>query len=338
MKIVVTIPQGEVRDTFLPSAVCQKLEALGTVVYNDSTVQYTPEEVKEALRGASVVVTGWGTPKLTGELLADNDSLRLVVHTGGSVADLVDEGTYAKGIRVVCGNDMFAESVAEGTIGYMLSVLRHIPHRVNDLRAGGWNNPALFYDRGLIGKQIGILGVGAIARHLMRMLQPFHCSFLVWDDNYTVDPAYLASVNAKQVSLEEVLTNCGIITLHASLTPKSRGMIGKREFELMQENAIFINTSRGAIIRQDEMTEALTSRPDINALLDVFETEPLDVADPLRKLDNVYLIPHKAGPTVDLRAYIGAEVVADIERFINGEEMKNEIGVAAAMRMTSHKK
>ncbi|MBQ9798078.1 MAG: hydroxyacid dehydrogenase [Clostridia bacterium] len=336
MKIVVTIPQGEVMDTFLSADTRKRLESLGTVVYNESTAQYTPDEVRELLRDAQVVVTGWGTPKLTGELLADNDSLRLIVHTGGSVADLVDEGTYAKGIRVLCGNDMFAESVAEGTIGYMLSALRRIPDDVFTLRNGGWKNGVV--TRGLLGKQIGILGVGAIARHLMRMLQPFHCSFLVWDANYTVDPDYLASVNAKQVSLEEVLTSCNIISLHASLTPKSHGMIGRREFEMMQPGTVFINSARGAIIRQQEMAEVLRDRPELFAVLDVFEVEPLPTDDLLRTLDNVYLIPHRGGPTVDYREQIGAAVVEDIANWINGKELAHEIGVSAAMRMTSHKK
>lgn len=336
MKIVVTIPQGEVMNTFLSADTRKRLESLGTVVYNESGVQYTPDEVRELLRDAQVVVTGWGTPKLTGELLADNDSLRLIVHTGGSVADLVDEGTYAKGIRVLCGNDMFAESVAEGTIGYMLSALRCIPDDVFTLRNGGWKNGV--QTRGLLGKQIGILGVGAIARHLMRMLQPFHCSFLVWDANYTVDPDYLASVNARQVSLEEVLTSCSIISLHASLTPKSHGMIGRREFEMMQPGTVFINSARGAIIRQREMAEVLRARPELFAVLDVFEVEPLPTDDLLRTLDNVYLIPHRGGPTVDYREQIGAAVVEDIANWINGKELAHEIGVSAAMRMTSHKK
>ena len=336
MKIVVTIPQGEVMDTFLSADTRKRLESLGTVIYNESTAQYTPDQVRELLRDAQVVVTGWGTPKLTGELLADNDSLRLIVHTGGSVADLVDEGTYAKGIRVLCGNDMFAESVAEGTIGYMLSALRRIPDDVFTLRNGGWKNGVV--TRGLLGKQIGILGVGAIARHLMRMLQPFHCSFLVWDANYTVDPEYLASVNAKQVSLEEVLSSCSIISLHASLTPKSRGMLGRREFEMMQPGTVFINSARGAIIRQQEMAEVLRDRPELFAVLDVFEVEPLPADDLLRTLDNVYLIPHRGGPTVDYREQIGAAVVEDIANWINGKELAHEIGVSAAMRMTSHKK
>ncbi|MBQ8310571.1 MAG: hydroxyacid dehydrogenase, partial [Clostridia bacterium] len=302
MRILVAMPIGKVRDTFLPPHVCAKLESMGEVTYNEMTRQYTRAELHDAALGKDVVVIGWGVPALTDEVIADNDTLKLIVHTGGSVADYVDASTYAKGIRVVCGNKLFAESVAEGTIAYMLSVLRHIPDQVYDLKNGNWHSPEYAYDEGLLCKRIGILGVGAIARFLMEKLQVFRCSFLVWDDNYTVDPAYLASVNARQTSLEEVLTSCPIVTLHASLTGKSFGMIGRRELEMIPHGGVFINTSRGAIIRQNEMVEVLQERPDLRAMLDVFDPEPLDADSPLRNLKNVYLMPHRAGPTVDFRA------------------------------------
>lgn len=338
MKILVSIPCGEVMDTFLPPAVRERLEELGEVTYNDLSRQYTRQEMHDAAMGKDVVVIGWGNPALTDEVIADNDTLKLIVHTGGSVADYVDESTYAKGIRVVCGNKLFAESVAEGTIAYMLSVLRHIPDQVYDLKRGVWKTPEHSFDQGLLYKKIGILGVGAIARFLMEKLQAFHCSFLVWDDNYTVDPDYLASLNARQTSLEEVLTSCPIITLHASLTPKSFGMIGRRELEMIQHGGIFINTARGAIVKQDELTEVLTERPDLRAMLDVYHPEPLPVDDPLRKLKNVYLMPHRGGPTVDFRATIGATVVEEIAHFIKGELMDHEVGQDVAARMTTHTK
>ncbi len=337
MKILVTMPKGNVRDTFLPPHVCGMLEALGEVRYNETERQFTPEELKAALVGMDVVVIGWGAPMIAGDAIAENDTLKLVVHTGGSVADFVDHTTYEKGIRVVCGNKLFAESVAEGTIAYMLSVLRHIPDEVYEMRNGNWHNPDYDYTEGLLGKQIGILGVGTIARFLMEKLQAFRCSFLVWDDNYTVDPDYLASVNARQTSLEEVMRTCKIVSLHASLTDKSRGMIGRRELEMMPKGGIFINTSRGAIIREHEMVELLCERQDLRAMLDVFEHEPLDPESPLRKLKNVYLMPHRAGPTVDFRGAIGETVVREIDNFYKGLHLEHEIVASVASRMTTHK-
>ncbi|MBQ9784085.1 MAG: hydroxyacid dehydrogenase [Clostridia bacterium] len=337
MKILVTIPEGLVRDTFLPPDVQSAFAEMGEVVYNTLGRQYTQTELKAALGGVDVVVTGWGTPGITGDVLDGCDSLKLVAHTGGSVADLVDVTTYEKGITVICGNKMFAESVAEGTIAYMMSMLRHIPDYVYSIRNGGWSRGQIEWTDGLFGRTIGILGVGAIARNVMEMLKPFRCKFLVWDDNYTVDPDYLAGVNARQTTLDEVLTSCSIVSLHASMTPASFGLIGKREFMMMQQNALFINTARGAIVRQNEMIEALQERPDLRAVLDVFEVEPVELDSPLRSMQNVYLMPHMAGPTTDHRAAIGRAILADIRSFAEGGELKHEIGCAAASRMTSHK-
>lgn len=337
MKILVTIPAGKVRDTFLPCDVQDALAMLGEVVYNDLGRQYTSEELARALDGVEIAVTGWGTPAITGPVLHNCDVLRLIAHTGGSVADLVDFTTYEKGIRVISGNKLYAESVAEGTIAYMTAMMRRIPDYVYTVRKGGWNLSEEEWSEGLFERTVGILGVGAIAKNLMQMLRPFRCSFLVWDDNYTVDPAYLASVNARQTTLEEVLTSCSIVSLHAALTPSSRGLIGKREFEMMPKGALFINTSRGAIVRQDEMIEALRARPDLRAVLDVFEKEPIDVDCPLRSMPNVYLMPHKAGPTIDRRAAVGRALVSDLHRLLAGECLENEINASAASRMTSHK-
>lgn len=338
INILVTIPKGDVMDTFLPPRVREKLELLGTVRYNEMTRQYTEAELTEALKDCDVVVIGWGAPRIAGDVIANNDRLKLIAHTGGSVADYVDASTYEKGIRVICGNKLFAESVAEGTIAYMLSALRYIPDQVYNIKAGNWKDPAYANDRGLIGKQIGILGVGTIARFLMEMLQPFRCSFLVWDDNYTVDPEYLSSVNARQTTLEEVMSTCSIVTLHAALTPKSTGMIGRRELEMMPHGGLFINTARGAIIRQDEMVELLQEREDLFAVLDVLAGEPLEKDSPLRKLKNVYLMPHRGGPTVDYRATVGETVVAEIGRFLAGNpNLEHEITHNVALRMTAHR-
>lgn len=336
MKIFVTMPIGKVRDTFLPPHVCKMMEEMGEVTYNPYSRQLTPDEVRAALVGMDAVVIGWGSPMIAGDVIADNDTLKLVAHTGGSVADYVDHTTYEKGIRVVCGNKLFAESVAEGTVAYMLSVLRHIPDRVYEVRNGGWDNDE-YIDEGILGRKIGILGVGTIARFLMEKLQPFRCSFLVWDDNYTVDPDYLASMNARQTSLEEVMSSCSIVSLHASLTEKSRGMIGRRELEMMPKGGVFINTARGAIIREAEMVELLGERQDLRAMLDVFEYEPLPVDSPLRKMKNVYLMPHKGGPTVDFRATIGETVVKEIDRCFKGLPLEHEIVSSVASRMTTHR-
>ena len=335
--VLVTLPDGYIKDTFLPREVLDYLEENFNVKYNTLGRNFKPEELKENLKDIDLVLTGWGVPSFGDDMLEGNDRLKMIASTGGSVADIVDAGVYAKGIKVCSGNYYYAESVAEGTAAYIMACLRNIPDDVNELRAGGWQNPDLQATQGLLDQEIGIISCGAISKILMQMLQVFRCSFKVYS-NHPIDPEFLKSVNAKQVSLEEVLKTCHIVSLHSSLNEKTRGMLGREEFEMMQEDSVFINTARGAIIRQDEMTEVLASRPKMRAVLDVFDGEPLRVDSPLRQLPNVYCIPHRGGPTIDRRKYIGMAMVRELLHFVNGEPLEHEIAQDVAARMTSHKK
>lgn len=336
MRILITIPAGTVRDTFLPPEVMGRLSELGDVKTNELGRQYTAEELKAAAKEAEIVITGWGTPELRGETLEGNRTLKLIAHTGGSVADLVGADTYESGIRVLSGNRLYAESVAEGTVAYLLAALRHIPDETSVMRDGGWQDPRFAYNEALLGREVGILGVGTIARNLMQMLRAFRCTFRVWD-NYCVDPAFLAAHHAVQCSMEEVLSTCRIVTIHAALNDSTRGMLGKKELSMLPKGALLINTSRGAILREGELTELLEERPDLHAVLDVFETEPLPVGSRLRKLPNVYLMPHRAGPTVDYRAEVGKALAEDISRWLCGAQLQLEIPREAAARMTTQK-
>lgn len=133
------------------------------------------------------------------------------------------------------------------------------------------------------------------------------------------------------------MRSCKIVSVHAALTPKTRGMIGGRELEMMPQGGIFINTSRGAIIREAEMIEVLQRRGDLRAMLDVFEKEPLDADSPLRRLRNVYIMPHRGGPTVDFRSAIGEMLVREISRVMAGLPSEHEIVEAVAARMTAHR-
>ena len=335
--VLVTLPDGYIKDTFLPREVLDYLEENFNVKYNTLGRNFKPDELKENLEDIDLVLSGWSVPSFGGDMLEGNTRLKMIAHTGGSVGDLVDDSVYARGIKVCSGNYYYAESVAEGTAAYIMACLRNIPDDVNELRNGGWQNPELQATQGLLDQEIGIISCGAISKIVMQMFQVFRCKFKVYS-NHPIDPEFLKSVNAKQVSLEEVLKTCHIVSLHSSLNEKTRGSLGRAEFEMMQEDAIFINTARGAIIRQDEMIEVLKERPKMRAVLDVFDGEPLKVDSPLRSMPNVYCIPHRGGPTIDRRKYIGMAMVKELVHFVNGEPLEHEISPDVASRMTSHNK
>ena len=335
MKVLVSIPEGNVRDGFLDKGSLKLLEDNFEVSYNDLGRNYTKDELSLAAMDTDILITGWGTPTLIGGL-GGNSRLRMIAHTAGSVGDLLDNEAYEKGIKVVSGNRLFAESVAEGTIAYMMSALRKIPDEIDGLRDGFWRHPDVTETRGLLDRQIGIIGYGMISRCLMQMLSAFRCSFRIFS-HHPMDEKFLASVNATPASsIDEIFTTCDIVSLHSSLGGSTKSMLGKEHFEMLPKNAVFINTARGKIIKESELTEVLKKRPDIFAVLDVFEKEPLDIESELRRLKNVYPLPHRAGPTNDRFPYIGRAVVEDVIRFKNGEELLHEISAGYATRMTRH--
>ena len=336
MKVLVTIPCGAVKDSFLLEETQIFLQDHFDVTYNPMERNYTEAELAEAAKDYDVLLTGWGTPHLgKSGLLKKESRLKLVAHTGGSVGDLVDQTAYENGITIVSGNELYAESTAEGALAYMLSALRHIPDDVANMKSGGyWKTEGINPTAGLFERKIGIVGVGAVARNLMRFLKPFRVQLKVYD-TYAIDPEFLQEVGAVQTDLDEIFQTCSVISVHASLTPHTKGLIGRKYFEMMQEGAIFVNSARGAIVVEEELVEALQTQ-NIRAILDVYTVEPLPAESPLRTLANAYLVPHQGGPTIDRRGGIGRTICEEVLRFAQGQPLRYEIKADQAARMTTH--
>ena len=332
MKVFVSIPtESPVMRTFVADDVKAYLEEKFEVVYSPFTDrQVTKEEFIEYAKDADVVMTGWGHPLIDGEMI-EKTAVKLIAHTGGSVGTLVCDETYDAGATVLSGNNFYAESVAEGTVGYILTGLRRIPDYVNSVKAGGWRPEGETTER-LLEQTVGIVGLGAISRYLVRMLKPFRVNVKIFS-RYPIEEEFLKENNATQASLEEIFSTCKIVSIHSSLTEKSVGMISKKHFDLLQDGALFINTSRGRIIVEEEMIEALKENR-FKAVLDVYYNEPLEEDSLLRTLPNVYAIAHMAGPTLDMRAVITKNLADEIERFANKQPLTLEISKTYAARMT----
>ena len=331
MKIFVSVPKGsEVMDTFFAEEVKQYLEERFEVSYSPLERQLTKEEIAFYAKDAEIIMTGWGHMRMDAETLKDT-SVRLIAHTGGTVAAYVDRSVYDAGVRVISGNNLYAESVAEGVLAYMLTALRKIPDYVNCCRNGGWNVDALPTE-GLLGQTVGIVGMGAISKRVMKLLQPFGVRLKVFS-HHPIALEFLSENHAVQATLEEIFSTCKIISLHSAKNEKTIGMIGREHFDLMQEGAVFINTARGALVREEEMIRCLKEKR-FRAMLDVYCEDPLAVDSELRKMDNVYCMPHVAGPTRDRRPVITKKLADDMVRFEKGEGLELEISAEYAARMT----
>lgn len=332
IKVFVSVPtEGRVMDGFFCDDVKPYLAEKFDITYSPLDRQLELEEIKEYVGDAEVIITGWDHLDLEAKAL-EGTNIKLIAHTGGSVADLITPSVWEAGYRVISGNDMFAESVAEGALAYILMALRRLPHYVKDMKDGGWRSPHLVATNGLLDQTVGLVGMGTISKYLIKLLKPFHVKLKLYS-GYPIDEAFLRENNATQASIEEIFATCKVVSLHSALNDKTKGMIGKEHFDLLQDDAVFINSARAAIVREEDLMAAL-SENRFRAVLDVYHCEPLDANSPLRSMDNVYLVSHMAGPTGDRRPYITKNLADDIERFFNGEPLQYEISSKFAQRMT----
>lgn len=329
MNILVTLPEN-IRRTFIPQDVARKIEQMGNVIWNNKGENYTEEELRERIKDIDICITGWGIPKFTARVLENANRLRLVAHTAGTVANFVSDELYAKGVRVVSANKIFAESVAEAVIGYLLAALRDIPYYVNMMKSGGWKAED-FYNRGLLDQTVGLVGFGEIPRYLVSMLKPFRVKIKAFDK--FVDAEEMAKYGVEKVDIEDIFAGCPIISIHLPATKETYHMIDRQLLKLIQDDAILVNTARGSVIDENALIEELKLKR-FKAVLDVYEREPLPDDSPLRKMDNALLIPHMGGPTVDRRKYATLAVLDDIDNFINNRPLVHEITAERAARMT----
>lgn len=328
MNIFITLEDSVWKERFLPKPVMDALRRIGDVRMNDYGRAMIPEELGDRLRDVDVCFAlGWlSCPPFTEAVLERANRLKLIVSPGASVAGFITDRVYERGIKVCSANDVMAEYVAEGTLAYMLTALRQIPRRERDVRAMNWNNREC---ESLIGKTVGLVGLGAVGRHLIRMLQPFRVRVKLYDPY--VDMNSLAHAAVEPCSLHEVLSQSDIVSIHASQTEETYRMIHRDNLKWIRDGAILINTARGSLVDEAALAEALrTGR--MTAVLDVYETEPLPPDSPLRELGNVYLMPHVAG-MVTLENYAWA-MVKEIERFAAQEPLQYEIPYGQFKRMT----
>ncbi len=332
MKLLVTMGDGEIRNSFFTKKVMDELKKYGEVKYNNSgRFTLSKEELMEQIKGVDVLFTGWSAPCVDKDVLECADRLKIHAHTGGTVAPYISKEEYERGVIVLSGNDIYAKSVAEGCLTYTLIALRRLDQYMEAMKEGGWK-PKEDYNQGLIGKKVGIVGYGTIGRYYAELLRWFDVELLIYSKYITDDE--LIRVGAERASREEIFSECDVISLHSALNEENRGMITKDLLSMIKEKALFVNTARAGIVDYDALTELLVANR-FSAVLDVYEAEPLPIDSRLRNLPNTMLYPHIAGPTFDMREKVVLELIQDVKRYANNQTCRNIIDYQYAIRMTT---
>lgn len=330
MKILVAMPKNPLSNTFMTDWLAEEIEELGTVVWNESENHFTGEELKEKLKDIDICITGWGSVPFDEPVLENADRLKLIAYTGGTITGIVSDTLFERGITVLGGNRTFAESVAEGVIAYALASLRDIPRYSNGMQEGRWKT-ASYYNEGLLDQTVGLVGFGMIAKSLVKMLKPFRTKIKVFSKHISEEE--MKEYNVEKASLEEIFTTCKIISIHSARTPETYHMIGKELLELIPDGALLINTARGSVIDEKALENEL-QKQRFKAVLDVYEVEPLPDDSGLRGLDNVILMPHMGGPTIDRRKFVLKNLIEDIRNYIEEKPLACEITKQYAANMS----
>ncbi|MBN2552954.1 MAG: C-terminal binding protein [Spirochaetales bacterium] len=202
----------------------------------------------------------------------------------------VDTAT-SKGIWVARVPDYCLEDVSDQAMALLLGCVRKVAFKDRKIREGGWNLHKVQPSYRIAGKTLGLIGYGAIARTLHRKFSGFAPGRVLAFDPY-LDSKKIAENGAESVNLRRLLEEADYVSVHAPLNEETRGLIGSRELALMKTTAILVNTSRGPILDERAVAEALAEGKIAAAGLDVFQTEPLPPDSPLLKLDNVILSDH----------------------------------------------
>lgn len=291
---------------------------------------HTPDEAMQAvLQNLDIIFSTWGMPALTSAQIARMPRLRAVFYAAGSVQNFA-RPFLDRDIAVVSAWAANAVPVAEFALAQIL--LANKGYFCNTMQcatpAGRARKP--WSGHGNFGATGAILGAGQIGRKLIELLRPFHLHIVVFDPFLPDDIA--RELGVEKVSLPEAFERAMVVSNHIANVAATRAMLDKPLFAAMRPHATFINTGRGATVREDDLTEVLQARPDLTALLDVTQPEPPREDSPLYDLPNVHLTSHIAGSIGDEVVRMADYMIEEFDRFRRGEPL--HYAVTAAMLET----
>lgn len=279
-----------------------------------------PEIIKGLIVGADGCITGWGSCKLTEDILEAAPRLKIIVHAAGSVKGIVSEMVWERKIKVTSAASAIAVGVAEHTLGLMLSALKRDYWFNEIIHQGGWRDEGeVKRVKELYGITIGVVGASHVGRHFIKLLQNFEVEILLYDPFISKEEAQKIGTT-KVEKLEDLISRVDVLSIHAPSLPKTHHMLNRDNLRLMKDGALLINTARGALIDEEALSDELKSGR-LTACLDVTDPEPPATDNPLRRLSNVVFTPHIAGAVANNIFRQGSLAVTELERFFSGKSL-----------------
>jgi phosphoglycerate dehydrogenase-like enzyme len=291
------------------------LHSFANVIEHPGDEPATKADLLAILPQADACLTSWGVAQLDAHVIAAAPRLKAMAHMGSSVKRFVSQALWAQGIHVTSAAPALAEDVAITTLGLMIVGLKRIWPLGQHMRQGGWRESNYWPAREIRHKMVGIIGASHVGRHLIRLLKPFEVHILLYDPFVSAEQA--TELEVEKTDLEPLLKQADVVTLHAPAKPDTYHMLNADRLALMKADTLLINTARGTLIDEAALIDEL-SRGRFFAFLDVTDPEPAALDSPLRRLENVVVLPHLAGCIEDC-GRMGEMAVEELRRFFAGK-------------------
>ena len=295
----------------------------------DPQLWRAPEKLHAAVADVHAVIVRNQT-KVDRELIAAARRLCVIGRAGVGMDNVDVRAASDAGVVVAFTPEQNAISVAELAIGLMLSLARQIPAADASTKSGKWERQ-VFTGTELFGKTLGLVGLGRIGFLVAARARAFGMKILAHDTFVSADSVLVAESGARLVSMDELLAQSDVISVHVPRTPQTEGFIDAGKFAQMKSSALFINTSRGEVVDEPAMLAALRQKRIAGAALDVRTAEP-PTAGELEKLPNVILTPHIAAFTVEGQTRVVTSICRDVAAVLRGEPAKNFVNFSTPKR------
>ncbi len=318
--VVITMHDHSVYHEVFAEDLLAKLSSHAEIIHNDLGRGLTTEELSERAKNADAIISAWGTPKIDSSVTENSSKLRFIGHAAGSVKNIISNDLFDTDLTITNAGAAIARYVGEYALAASLALLRTFPRYSYSSKKEDWSSISSISNHTLIGKTVGIVSVGLTARFFLDYLKPYNCNVIAYDPYMSEEKA--ASLGVRLTSLEEVMSTSHVISIHTPITEETRGLVSAEYIKMIQDDAVFVNSSRGVIIDQDALTSELATGR-FKAALDVTTPEPLPEDHPLRSMPNVLITPHIAGPTSDGKRDLFEAVLDDLLLFWEGKPVKH---------------
>lgn len=310
--LVSTIPFGEVSKEPIELLEANDIE----IIRNPYGRIMTTEELIPLIRDADYFIAG--LEQVTPHVLDEAKKLKIISRVGVGVDNIPFDETNKRGIQVTYTPDPTTQPVAELAVGLLIDCARRFSAIDRDIRTGLWPK----YMGALIrGKTIGVIGLGRIGKTFVKLMKPFGAEILCND--LVIDEMFAREHGVSYVEKDELYKRSDFISLHLSFSESVRHLINAESLAKMKDGVCIINTSRGPVVREEDLCEALISGKVGGAALDVFEKEPYQ--GELQKISNVILTAHVGAATRESRRLMELGATEEVVRFQNGEPPSHPI-------------